>query len=304
MTLILILNFLYASMFILTKLGLEVSQPMFMTGTRMILGGMLSLGIYAIITKSWKDIRSITTAQWGLIGLVGLINVYSCNALEVWGLKYLSVGKTAFIYNLTPFFSALLAYFVFSEYMTWQKWLGLSLGFIGFIPILIGPSEVIDTTATFGFLSLAELALMGAAISSVLGWTFIRILVKQRRFSPFLLNGISMVLGGLLCFGHALYFETQPFIQPMEISQFIKIVLAMAFFKHVIAYNLGAYLLTKYTTTLMAFFSFTASLFAACLGVLFFHETMSIYFIASILCVFTGLMIFYQEEFRQGYITK
>ncbi len=303
MILILLLNFLYASAFILTKFGLAISQPMFLIGTRMIAGGIISLAMYALWTPSWKsDMYAITCKQWMLIGLIALINVYSCNALEVWGLQYLSVGKTAFIYNLTPFISAFFAYFIFAEQMTRQKWLGLTLGFLGFIPILIEPSNIIDTTASFGYLSLAELALIGAAISSVLGWTFIRILVKQKQFSPFLLNGLSLASGGFLCLGHAFCCEPQPFVQPDYLYLFIQITALVALFKYGIAYNLNAYLLTTHTTTLMAFFSFTASLFATVLGILFCNETVSAYFIVSVVCVFAGLCIFYQEELRQGYI--
>lgn len=304
MILLIVLNLLYASMFILAKFGLDIAQPIFMTGARMALGGIISLGIYGICNYSWQEIRSITKSQWYLIGLLSLVNVYLANALEVWGLQYLSVGKTAFIYNLSPFIAALFAYFVFREYMTWQKWLGLTLGFLGFLPIFMGPSDIIDTTMNFGFLSLAEIALLGAAVSSILGWTIMRLLLKQKPFSVFFLNGISMLIGGIICFVHAAYFESQPFIQPNAIYQFMQLALIMAIVKHVVAYNLNSYLLTQYTTTLVAFFSFTASLFAAALGILFFHETISIYFIGSVLCVFTGLVIFYQQELRQGYILK
>ncbi|MBV8661035.1 MAG: DMT family transporter [Candidatus Dependentiae bacterium] len=304
MILLIILNLLYASMFIFAKFGFDLAQPIFMTGARMTLGGIISLGIYGMYNYSWQDIRSITRSQWNLIGLLSLMNVYFANALEVWGLQYLSVGKTAFIYNLSPFIAALFAYFVFREYMTWQKWLGLTLGFLGFLPIFMGPSDIIDTTLTFGFLSLAEIALLGAAVSSIVGWTIMRLLLKQKAFSVFFLNGISMLVGGILCFIHAFYFESQPFIKPGSISEFIQLALIMAIVKHVIAYNLNSYLLTKYTTTLVAFFSFTASLFAAALGILFFHETISIYFIGSVLCVFAGLVIFYQQELRQGYISR
>lgn len=303
MILLLVLNFLYASMFMLAKIGLQISTPMFMTGTRMMLGGLFSLIIYGILTKSWKIIGQMTQSDWMLIFIIALINVYSCNALEIFGLQYLPVGKTAFIYNSSPFFSALIAYFIFSEHMTLHKWIGLILGFLGFLPILIAPSDTIDTTRSLGFLSLAELAIVGAAISSVIGWTTIRVLLKSRKnFSPFLVNGLSMFLGGLLCFIHALYFETQPFVNSLDIAYFIKLILTTAIFKHVIAYNLGAYLLTKYTTTLMSFFGLTSSLFATTLGILFFNEIISVYFVVSIICVFVGLLVFYQEELRQGYI--
>lgn len=304
MILLLILNFIYASMFIFSKLSLHVSQPIFMTGTRTMLGGVISLIIYGIFSYSWQDIRSITTSQWWLIGLLSFMNAYLCNALEIWGLQYLSVGKTAFIYNLTPFFAALFAYVLFSERMTGQKWLGLTFGFIGFMPILIDPSNIIDTTIKISFLSLAEIALLAAAISSILGWTIMRLLIKQRSFSLFFLNGISMIGGGLLCFIHALCFETQPFIQAGAMRQFIQLVGVIAILKHVIAYTLNSYLLTKYTTTLVAFFSFTGSLFAIILGMIFFSETISTYFIISLFSVLAGLIIFYQEELRQGYITK
>jgi drug/metabolite transporter (DMT)-like permease len=299
------MNLLYASMFIFAKFGLEFGQPIFMTGSRMVLGGVISLCIYGCSKYSWQEIKSINRWQWFLIGLLGVINVYVCNALEIWGLQYLSVGKTAFIYNLTPFISALFAYLVFSEYMTLQKWIGLLLGFIGFIPIFMGPCDVVDTTTRFGLFSLSEIALLIAAVSSIAGWTVMRLLLQQKpSFSPFFLNGLSMLFGGLLCFFHAWYFETQPYIQSEFIWQFLQIVTVLGIVKHVIAYNLNSFLLTKYTTTLVAFFSFTSSLFAAMLGIIFFKESVSLYFISSIICVFIGLMIFYQEELKQGYISR
>lgn len=304
MFLLILLNLLYASTFLFTKIAMSCSQPVFMTGVRMLIGGIISLCIYKQFYYRWTDISSITKKQWVLIGALSFTNVYLCNILEVWGLQYLSVGKAAFFYNLTPFFSALFAYFVFSEYMTWQKWLGLSLGFLGFMPIFMEPGNVVDTTMKIGFFSLADGAMLGAAIISILGWTIMRLLLKQKSFSAFLLNGITMTSGSLLCFLHALCFESQPFVQPGMMYSFIQIALLIAVFKHVIANNLNAYLLTKYTTTLIAFFSFTASLFAALFGILFLGESISVYFIMSVVCVFTGLMIFYQEELRQGYITK
>lgn len=304
MFLLILLNIIYGSMFVFTKIGLGLGQPVFMTGVRMMFGGIVSLLIYGTLSYRWSDIYSITKKQWMLIACLSFTNIYLCNIFEVWGLQYLSIGKTAFIYNLTPFFSALFAYFLFSEYMTWQKWLGLSLGFIGFIPIFMEPSTLVDTTTKIGIFSVADFYLLCAAILSILGWTIMRLLLKQRAFSPFLLNGISMTVGSLICFIHAVCFESQPFIQAGAMYNFIFIVVILAIFKHVIANNLNAYLLTKYTTTLIAFFSFTASLFAALFGVIFLGESISTYFVVSVICVFTGLMIYYQEELRQGYITK
>ena len=188
MLLVLLLNILYAWMFIIAKFALHTSQPVFMTAVRMMIGGGVSLIIYACRSWSWSDIKSITLHQWGLIGLLSVSNIYFCNAFEFWGLQYLSAGKTAFIYNLGPFFAALLAYFLFHEKMTLQKWAGLTLGFIGFLPIFMGPSDVIDTTTQFGFLSLAEIALLIASMATVIGWTMMKILVKENKLSLLFLN--------------------------------------------------------------------------------------------------------------------
>ncbi len=302
---LIILNCLYAAMFIFAKQGLAVAQPIFMTGIRMMMGGFMSLIIYTWLHHSLvKKITSINLIQWLWIGMLTLCNVYICNSLEIWALQYLSVGKTAFIYNLTPFFSALFSYFLFSEIMTMQKWAGLILGFIGFLPILLGPSQIVDITTRYGYFSLAEIALFGAAVTSIIGWTIMRLLLETGQFSPFFLNGVSMLLGGLLCLVHAAWYEHAPYITQGAMVPFVQLVILLGLFKQTIAYNLNSFLLTRYTTTLVAFFSFSASLIAACLGVIFLDETISIYFVISVITVFIGLALFYQEELRQGYMRK
>lgn len=305
MILLIILNMLYASMFVLSKFSMQICQPIFITGVRMVLGGIISLIIYCVIDSQWRlKIRKITKTQYLLIGFLTITNGYICNGIEVWGLQYLSVGKTAFIYNLTPFFSALFAYVVFTEYMTWQKWLGLSLGFIGFIPLFIAPENLLDTTSMIGFFSLAEIALLASALASVFAWTSMKWLLQDSSLSLFFVNGLSMFGGGLLCLVHALYAESLPLVDAGSMVQFVKLVCLMAIIKNVGAYNLNSYLLTRYTTTLVAFFGFTASIFATILGMFLCNETVSVYFIVSIISVFIGLLIFYQQELQQGYISK
>ena len=302
MFLVLLLNVLYAWMFIIAKFALHTSQPVFMTAVRMMIGGGLSLMMYACTSWSWSDIKSITVHQWGFIGLLSLSNIYFCNAFEFWGLQYLSAGKTAFIYNLGPFFAALLAYFLLSEKMTLQKWAGLMLGFIGFLPIFMEPSDVIDTTTKFGFLSLAEIALLIASMATVIGWTMMRVLVKQKKFSLLFLNGISMVLGGLICFAHSACFEATPYILPGQLWPFFGYAFAMALSQNIAAYNIHAYLLTRYTTTFLTFCGFMSSILATILGAILLHETISMHLVISAILVLSGLVIFYQEELKQGYI--
>ncbi|MBP6869858.1 DMT family transporter [Candidatus Babeliales bacterium] len=304
MILLMILNVLYASMFIFSKYALSTGQPVFMTATRMMIGGVISLAIYSYRSWSWDAIKKISGFDWALIGLLTITNIYFCNAFEYWGLQYLTAGKTAFIYNLGPFFAALLAYFLFAEKMTLYKWIGLILGFVGFLPIFLEPAQSLDTTMTFGPLSLAEIALLIASFATVIGWTTMRLLMNKTHLSLFFLNGLSMVLGSFLCFAHAFLFESTPYIMPGQGIKFLEFACLLAMSQNIIAYNLHAFLLQKYTTTFITFSCFISSVFAAILGVFFLGETISSYFFISMIFVLIGLIIFYQEELRQGYIQK
>jgi drug/metabolite transporter (DMT)-like permease len=304
MILVAVLNILYAWMFIVGKFALFTGKPIFMTAVRMMIAGIISSAIYAYHNLFFQTIRKLSMTQWSLIGLLSLTNIYFCNAFELWGLQYLSAGKTAFIYNLGPFFAALLAYFLFSERMTIKKWIGLILGFIGFLPIFLEPSSVIDTSGTLGWLSYAQIALLIASFATVVGWTTMSYMMKKYQLSLFFLNGTSMLFGGLLCFVHAYFFEQRPYIAPGCIEKFIWYAFFMACSQNIVAYNLHAYLLQYYTTTFLTFACFLSSLFAAALGVLLLHEIITLYFFVAIILVLGGLIIFYYEELRQGYIKK
>ena len=291
-------------MYTMAKISTTVAQPVFMIGTRTLLGGVISLLVYFIFFYSSDEINSLSKKEWTLILLVGFFNMYLCNAAEAWGLQYLPASKAAFFYNLEPFFAALFSYFLFCEYMSWQKWLGLCVGFVGFLPILLGPSHIIDTSAQFGFSTLANFSLLAASLLSVSSWIMVRALVRKRNISPFLINGVCMVFGSLFCFLHAFLDKSEPYVTSGHMKEFLQIAIIMAVFKYAIAYNLNTHLLKKNTTTSVVFFGFTATLFAKGIGILFFNGQLSFNFILSIILVFIGLLIFNYEELKQDYNIK
>lgn len=302
MLLPLFLNFLYSLTFVVGKVVLDFSQPIFFVAVRMIGSSILSFCIYFYIHKNDKISIRLTKKDWLLIIFISITNIYITNAFEFWGLQYLSAAKSAFIYNLTPFFAALISYFVFSEIMTIKKWTGLVIGFCGVMPLLTECSDVVDTTYKIGFLSLAELALLAASIATALGWISIRFFVKgTKRLSPFLINGFSMMFGGLLCLLQSYFFETGPMIFGASYSYatfiFVGLIISL-----VASYNLHSFLLKKYTATFLFFFGFTCPLITAILGFVFLHEPITYRFLLSVVFVFIGLSVFYQEELKQGYI--
>src|SRR5690606_17444994 len=103
---------------------------------------------------------------------------------------------------------ALFSYFILSEKLSWKKWLGLAVGFSGFIPILLiqGSSEAFS--GEFWIFSWAELSVLSAATCSVFGWILLRKLVNRSQIPFFVANGYSMLIGGACALFHSFCVET------------------------------------------------------------------------------------------------
>lgn len=292
---------MFASTFTIAKTGLEFTQPLFFVGSRMLLAGIILVGYQFIFHR-----ESFTFQKkhvWQLLRLA-LFNIYLTNIFEFWGLKYLTSVKTCFIYSLSPYLSALFSYFIFAEKMTWKKWLGLSIGFAGLLPILMNQTPSEEVTGHFLMFSWAEIAVMGAAICSVYGWILLRQLVKDGGYSPIMANGLSMLVGGVFSLTHSFAVEKWDPIPVLEYAPYIECVILLIVISNLVCYNLYGVLLKKFSATFMAFAGFTTPLFTALFGWIFLGEVMTWPYYLSLAIVFPGLLIFYQEELQRDYLTN
>jgi len=299
-----IVIFMYAvwsSVFSLGKMTLQYCPPLFLTGARMVLAGLLLLGFLAIFKRSSFQLNRIQILP---IILLAFFSIYLTNALEFWGLQYLSAAKTCFIYSLSPFFAALFSYLHFNEKMNRCKWLGLCIGFLGFIPVLLTQTGSEELLNAFGFFSWPSLAIMGAALCSVYGWVILRLVVKDHSISPLMANGASMLFGGLLAFGHSFLIEGwNPLPFPFEnVKHVLKGTLLMTLISNIICYNLYGMLLKRFTATFLSFVGLLSPIFASLNGLIFLGEPISWTILISTGIVSLGLWIVYRAELKQGYI--
>ena len=133
------------------------------------------------------------------------------------GLQYVSGAKTALLFNLSPFFTALLCYFVFNERMTIKKWIGLIIGFLGFIPVLSSQSAGAESLmATLGVLSWGEISIMTAVFSACIGWICMSKLTLEYGYSYMFVNSIGMFMGGLLALPTSYVLESWPSASYLE----------------------------------------------------------------------------------------
>lgn len=323
MFLILLLYMLFAVTFTLGKGALDYASPIFFIGFRMSIAGLLLLGyVYLFNRKNWRlEFKHL----WILFQMM-IFHVALTFICEFWSLQYVSASKTALLFNLSPFFTALFAYIFFAEALTKKKWLGLIVGFVGFMPTLMSKAPEEAVAGSIGFFSFPELVLFISVVSSCYGWILMQKMVSHEKHSPLMINGIAMLGGGLMCLGVSRLVEG-PYaiasvprfgthITPFDawltqwihadysgIFLFLFYTAALIIIANFICYNLYGWLLSHYSATFVSFAGFTTPLFAALFAWLFRGETTNWEFFASCLFVFIGLYIFYQEELKRESIT-
>lgn len=303
MFLIILLYIICASMFTISKWALAYTEPIFFVAVRMICAGLL-LGGYLVFRELYLKNRAATWmtslkqfwSDWGLFAQIVLFHIYLTYICDLCALKSLSSIESAFIYNISPFISALFSYFWFGEIMTPKKWLGLLLGFGSLLPEFYhaGIANMIT-------LNGPRLITLVAVISSAYGWIVLRALVKKG-YSSIFVNSVGMFLGGLIALATSWFTESWSPSPVTHWVPFIQATILIIVVANIIFYNLYGYLLKQYTATFLAFAGFMCPFFAAFLGRIFLSETLSLHLIFSFIIVCVGLALFYHEELRQGYI--
>lgn len=293
MFLVILLYALFASVFTVAKTALEYSEPLFLVGSRMLFAGVLLLAYQFIFRRELFILHKKDLLR---LSLLAIFAIYLTNIFEFWGLKYLTSFKTCFIYSLSPFVSALLSYMVLSETMTFKKWMGLLIGFLGFIPILISHTHSETELGQLWVFSWAELSVVAAAICSVYGWILLKQVVTENHYSPVMANGLAMTMGGFIALAHSYFVENWDPIPVTEYLPFIYCALVLILVSNIVCYNLYGYLLKRFSATFVSFAGFTTPLFTALFGWVFLSETVTWPFYLSFSIVFMGLLLFYQDE--------
>lgn len=295
MWLIAVLYLICASTFTISKAALAHVQPLFFTGSRMVIAGIILLAYYRIRGNR----IAIPRNHFMLFAQIVLFYIYFAYVFDIIALNYLTSSRACLLYDLSPFISALFSYLWFNEVMTFKKWLGLGIGVAAFIPTFFTADP---TTNQVGW---PELIMLGAIVSSVYGWILVRQLVKENNYPSVVVNGIGMLGGGILAFITSFVLEGWWKAAPVSnVGAFLYYTLLIVLVANIAFSNLYTVLLKKYTATFLSFAGFTAPLFAALLGWIFLGETVSWDFFVTAAFVLVGLYIFYQEELKQGYIAE
>ena len=297
MLLVILLFAMFASLFGLSKDTLNYSEPFFLIGSRMTFAGLVLLLNQHLFNRQAFYFK---VTHLKIIFLLGFFNIYLTNVAEIWGIQHMISSKACLIYSISPFLTAIIAYFALKETLSLKKCVGLCIGFIGLVPIFMTQSTTTQFIGELSWISLPDMALLVAVFCSVCGWTLLKKVVNDYQYTPLMANGISMTLGGSLALLHSyLSGENWSPIPVTFIFPFIRNTIIMCVISNFICYNLYGYLLKRYSATFMSFAGLVTPFFASFFGWYFLEETITWHYAVSVVIFSIGLTIFYQEELKQ-----
>lgn len=301
MYLVFVLYALFASVFTIGKVALSSASPFFIIGTRMALAGLIM--VFFQLIKDRKAFK-MGLGGWLSVFLFAFLGIYLTNVCEFWALQFLTSAKTCFLYSAIPFVSAFLSFLILKETMTSRKWMGLSVGIIGVLPIMLsgaGSSEI----GGFLFFSWPEIVMMVAIVTSALGWIYLRKSVAHQTINLFVANGMGMLIGGVITLGHSFLVESWNPVPVSNWSGFLQSGFALLVVSNLLAYNLYGYLLKRYSATFMSFAGLSTPFFASFFGWFFLKETIPWPLWAGLAILSVGLFLFHQEEIKsKGFAIK
>lgn len=290
---ILVLYALFAGVYIVAKVTLDFASPIFIVGSRMFVAGVLLLGYQLLVHRS---ALKIGRQHWWTLFQLGIFNIYFTNVLAFIALQDLTPFKSCFIYSFSPFITALFSYFLFFEAISARKWVGLTVGFIGIIPLLLEQSSSMHGEPT-KFSEYMAIGLMFlSVISDVYGWILLKKLVWEEGMPSSIANGWSMLVGGFVGLVHSFFVEPWNPIPVTSLISYSECFLFLIIISNFVCYNLYGVLLKKYSATLLSLAGFMTPLFTAFFGWIFLDIPISLPIMISASIVFSGLWIFSQEE--------
>lgn len=299
MFLIGLLHIIYGATFTISKILISYATPILVIGIRMTLAGFLLLGLACLLKKNRIKYDFYIVSNIFALGFFGIFLPY---ALRYWSLKYLTVLKTSLIYNLSPFISFIFSYLFLNEKTSAKKIMGMTLGFLGVIPIIVAQSSVEESIKSFLFVSWAEVAMLISVSSFCLGWVILKKLISKESISPFALNGRTMIIGGILSLMTSCIFEQNVTIKdPVNFSLWLIVIILMT---NVTCFYLYSYLLKKYSATLISLGGLIAPLSAGFTSWLLLGEKITVDSLLSGILIVIGFLIFYLDEIKSIHITS
>ena len=268
------LSFLWGGSFFFIGVAVTELPPLTIVTLRV---GIAAITLWIILLAAGYEVPR-TLKLWRTFFVIGLFNNAIPFSLIVWGQTHIGAGLASIINATTPLFTVLIAgVFLADEHMTRQKIVGVLVGLLG-VSILIGADSLSDIGLDMSLNTLAQLAIIGAAIAygsaSVFG----------RRFKTLGISPFSTVVGQVTTATIILIPLTYIVERPDQLANpslnVWLAILALAIFSTALAYILFFQILSSSGATNVVLVTFLVPITASFLGWLILDEQLhSRYFV-------------------------
>jgi drug/metabolite transporter (DMT)-like permease len=184
--------FLWASVFVGIKVGLQYTTPMNFAGVRFILSGLLILPFAGGINVYLLSIRK----HWRIVLLISLLQTFLQYALFYHGIDIVPASLAAIIIGSQPLFIAFVTHYMMpGDSLNWKKLLIYSLGISGIVLVSFGRHE---------FSMQEDVKIIGIVllilVNIIAGFSNVFVSKDGKKIPALVLSSSSLLIGGTLLF--------------------------------------------------------------------------------------------------------
>jgi drug/metabolite transporter (DMT)-like permease len=276
------LMFLLSSLWGFQQVAVKLAAP----SVSLVMQGAIRSGIACVLVVVWARARGIALVQRdGTLApgaLAGLLFAGEF-ALIYAGLAHTTAARMVVFIYLAPVLTALgLAWFVPGEQLRAVQWAGVALAFAGIV-VAFGEGFVVERSTLLG-----DVLGMAAAFA----WAATTVLIRATKLAGI---AATRVLFYQLAVSAALLPLVSTLLREPGIVAWTPVAMGSLLFQSVVvafaSYLTWFWLLTRYSASRLAVFSFLAPLFGVAFGHLFLGDRVGPAFLAATLLVVAGIAL-------------
>ena len=271
------LSVLWGGSFYFAKIAVLEIPPLTLALARVAIAG----AVLAVLVRPLGGDFPRDRRTWGMFAVLAAINNAIPFTLIFWGQQYIPVGLASILNATSPLFTVVVAHFATADdRLTATRAFGLAAGFAGVV-VLIGP----DLLGELGQHVMAQLALLGAALSYALGAIYAR---QLRGHKPVTIAGGQLLMAALCLAPLALFIDRPWTLEPVSKAA-ISATVALAVFSTALAYLLFFRILSRAGATNALLVTFLVPVSAILLGLVLLEESLEPRQLAGMAAIALGL---------------
>jgi len=255
--------FLWATSWVLVKIGLQDIPPVTFAGLRYFLA-FLCLLVVMNLNGAKRDVRQLPKAAWLRLVILGILFYAITQGAIFVALAHLPAVTVNLLWSFSSVIVAVLGAVWLSERPSSVQWMGMALALIGaliyFFPVSIPHNQTIGVI-------VALLGILANAVSSILG----RDINRSGKYSPLVVTVVSMGAGSILLLAAGIATEGIPAINLRSWG----IILWLALVNTAFAFTLWNYTLRTLSAVESSIINGTMMIWIPILAILFLGETIT-----------------------------